>query len=291
MLKVLITGSNGMLGSCLAMNLSGNYDIYMTSRQLQRSLPQSLKYYSKDLADESYSDLIEWSNPDAIIHCAAITDVNFCQKNPEQAFLINSHSVKKLSNYCPHAKIIFISSDAVFPSSPMSHFDCPLSPQTVYGMSKVKGERFLCESTNPHLIVRTTIVGSKFNHTASGFVDWLLASLQQLEPVSLYEDNLFTPISIWDLALEIDFLLSSPITGIWNISGSEACSKHSFGLYLAQKMELDTSLISKGLLSLQNAAIPRCLDQSMSSIDYMKAFDRALPSIDATVASLVKHLS
>ena len=104
-----------MLGSSLAIELcKEKYKVFGTGFS-KISLPIDYKVF--DLKTDSYKTLIEWSNPEIIIHCAALTDGNYCENNFKDAFNINSFSVKKLiENSKDNVKIIYISTDAVFSS-------------------------------------------------------------------------------------------------------------------------------------------------------------------------------
>ena len=152
-----------------------------------------------------------WSNPDLIIHCAAITDGNFCQKNPFQAFNVNGLSMQKiLDSTESKVKIIYISTDAVFSSlSSNACEDDFTRPDNIYGKSKELGEFFLLNSDRNYLILRTTIVGKNINLSKEGFLEWILNSVKNNNKVNLFEDVLFNPITIWDLIEEIIFLLDS----------------------------------------------------------------------------------
>ena len=141
-MKILITGASGMLGSSLASELSKSHEVFGTGNS-KVNLPFNYKPF--DLAEESYKTLIEWSKPDFIIHCAALTNGNYCENNALEAFTINAYSVKKLLDATPeNVKIIYISTDAVFPSKIhlAKENECT-SPESVYGKSKELGEFFL----------------------------------------------------------------------------------------------------------------------------------------------------
>ena len=92
-MRILVTGASGMLGSCLCLELSKKHQVYGTGNSLI-NLPFNYKAF--DLLNENYDELIKWSNPELIIHCAALTNANYCQSNYLEAFRINAFSVKKL---------------------------------------------------------------------------------------------------------------------------------------------------------------------------------------------------
>ena len=291
-MNILITGANGMLGSCLSTVLGDLGSLYLTSSSETSLVSSSQNYFQKDLLDADYHDLINWSTPDIIIHCAAITDLSYCEKNPNVAFSVNSDSLAKLLVLCPNSQIIFISSDAIYGDHCLSSIHSSPSPTTIYGLTKLKAEEFLTSSNNDnYAVVRTTIVGPHMYRECTSFVGWLLKSLRNSQSISLYSDNYFSPISIWDLASEIRFILLNKIKGIWNISGSESCSKFEFGSKLATQLGYDLALISEGFLGDHTATVPRCLDQTLSCAEYINEIGRSLPGTDATIMSISDHLN
>ena len=114
MKRILVTGASGMLGSTLALDLSKSHKVFASGNS-HMNFPIDYKIF--DLSNESYKELIDWSKPELIIHCAALTNGNFCQNNPFDAFNINGYATKKFLDATEdHVKIIYISTDAVFPS-------------------------------------------------------------------------------------------------------------------------------------------------------------------------------
>ena len=207
MKRILITGASGMLGSSLAIDLSRSHNVFATGNS-KMSLPLNYKIF--DLSNESYKELIDWSKPELIIHCAALTNGNFCQNNPFDAFNINGYATKKFLDATEdYVKIIYISTDAVFTSSlnMAKEIDCTF-PDNVYGKSKELGEFFLLNSNRDYLVLRTTIVGLNTYSNKNGFIEWILNSVKAKETISLFDDVLFSPISIWDFISEINFLVN-----------------------------------------------------------------------------------
>ena len=170
-MRILVTGVSGMLGSSLAVELSQKHKVFGTGNSVM-SLP--IDYRIFDLSNESYKELIDWSQPELIIHCAALTNGNYCQNNPLEAFNVNGCATKKLMDASEdHVKIMYVSTDAVFSSSlhMAKEIDCS-SPENVYGKSKELGEFFLLNSNRDYLILRTTIVGLNAYRDKEGFVEW-----------------------------------------------------------------------------------------------------------------------
>ena len=140
---MLITGASGMLGATLVNFFLKDYNVFGTGATDFENT--DFNYMKFDLASDSYEDLITWSKPNIIIHCGALTNGNYCEENPTKAFNVNGVSVQKfLKATISNVKIIYISTDAVFPSklNLAKESDC-VYPENVYGKSKELGEFFL----------------------------------------------------------------------------------------------------------------------------------------------------
>ena len=227
MINVLVTGSSGMLGYSLSKYLSNSFNVHSTGKSNYVKGLQN--YFSFDLKESSYKELIKWSNPDVIIHCAAITDGEFCEKHPKIADEVNGLSLKKIiDSVKENVKVIYISSDAVFSSSstfPDENFKT--NPQSAYGKSKEIGEKYLLRYSKNFNIVRTTIVGLNFNlnYKKKSFVDWIISSNLNQVKIKLFDDVIFNCISIWDFSKEIKFIIENNISDkILHISGYDLCS-------------------------------------------------------------------
>lgn len=292
MSNILITGCSGMLGASLSTHLSKYYKVYATGKS--KYVEGVKNYKSFDLSNECYKELIDWSHPDLIIHCAALTNGNYCQKNPQEAFEINGISVNKfLKSTSETVGIIYISTDAVFPSSlGFAKESDYVSPENIYGKSKELGEFFLnISSDRNYTIIRTTIVGLNINkHKSVGFVEWIINRAKKKEEIGLFTDVLFTPITIWDLAEEINFLIKTENINseILHISG-EICSKYHFGKKLLDSLCISTEkLVESSIVSFDDRA-KRSNNQSLDSSFYKKKYKRALPNLNKTIKRIVNH--
>ena len=291
MKRILITGASGMLGSSLAIDLSRSHNVFATGNS-KMSLPLNYKIF--DLSNESYKELIDWSKPELIIHCAALTNGNFCQNNPFDAFNINGYATKKFLDATEdYVKIIYISTDAVFTSSlnMAKEIDCTF-PDNVYGKSKELGEFFLLNSNRDYLVLRTTIVGLNTYSNKNGFIEWILNSVKAKETISLFDDVLFSPISIWDFISEINFLVNknSYKHKIFHLAGGDVISKYDFGKLLIKSLSLDLSYIKKGNISKFIDRAKRSNDQSLDCTFYQKIFNRKLPKIQDTIKTIKNNI-
>jgi len=285
--RILITGASGMLGATLASAWRDKYTVFATDHtNFNNNTVKNFKEF--DLLSDSYEELINWSTPDVIIHCAAITNVDQCEEQPKQAVAVNAGSVKKLlQSINNNTKIIFISSEAVF--SGVQHLaseNDKTTPQTVYGESKVAAEKYLKEAGNSHLIIRTTIVGKNINTNRTGFVEWLVNSAKHKKEITLFDDVFFTPITIWDLMEELEWVLENNVFGTIHIAGKRLISKFEFGKQIYERLGFNASLIHKGSVDNVCFQAKRSKDMSIDSSYYHKLSKHSLPSIDKTVRLL-----
>ena len=291
MKRILVTGASGMLGAALVDELKTNFNIFATGNSLFEK--QYINYKKFDLKSESYADLIKWSNPEIILHCGAITNGNYCEDNPKESFDINGISVRKFLTATKNkVKIIYISTDAVFPSTLnlAKETDC-VSPENVYGKSKELGEFFLNSSNNRNFtIIRTTIVGLNINKEREGFVEWIINSSKNDEDFGLFKDVLFSPISIWDLAAEINFLIKTDNINseTIHISG-EMCTKYKFGYKLIKMLKISDKKLSPTSIASFKDRAKRSNDQSLDSSFYQKKYKRELPSLNKTVTNIKEN--
>ena len=291
MLNVLITGASGMLGATLVNEYKNNFNVFATGNS--NFTEQYINYKKFDLRSKSYKELIEWSDPDIIIHGGALTNGNYCEENPNDAFNINGISVQKFLRATNNdVKIIYISTDAVFPSSLhlAKELDC-VSPENVYGKSKELGEFFLKASIDrSYTIIRTTIFGLNLNTNKTGFAEWIINTAKERKELGLFTDVLFTPISIWDLANEIEFLIKTDNINSESLHiAGELCTKFEFGYRLLDKLNISTKTLSKSSISSFKDRAKRSNDQSLDSSYYTEKYQRELVSLDQTILKLKEH--
>ena len=289
MKRVLVTGASGMLGATLVKLWSNKYNIFATDRNnFPGNTAKNFKIF--DLKSENYEELTEWAKPDIIIHCAAITNVDYCEENKDEAMVVNGESARKLIDSAPNAKLIFISTDAVFPcQTHLANENSTMGPENIYGKSKEYGESFIKKSLKNNCIVRTTIVGKNINIYKQGFVEWIINSIKRGSHIALFNDVFFTPISIWNLADELEWIMNNDVPRILHISGTESMTKYEFGYRFCHEMKLDASLIKAGSMDNIQFREKRAKDQTLDSSYYISISKHKLPNFEDNIKTLVKY--
>lgn len=217
-MNILITGAKGMLGSALQKTLSPKHTVH----------PFDID--KMDITDyaKSYS-IAAGVKPDLIIHCAAYTDVDGCEKNEEKAYLINSTGTQNIALVCQKLDIpmVYISTDYVFDGAknePYLEFDKP-NPLSVYGKSKYAGEAFVTFLLNKFYIIRTSWL---FGYGGKNFVDTIINLTYEKDELCVVNDQVGCPTYASDLAGAISELIETPFFGIYHITNDGCCSWYEF---------------------------------------------------------------
>ena len=125
-----------------------------------------------------------------------------------------------------------------------------------------------------------------------GFIEWIINSVKAKDTISLFDDVLFTPISIWDFIVEINFLIDQNSYGrkILHLAGREAITKYKFGKLLIKELSLDTDYIKKGYISKFRERAKRSNDQSLNCSYYQNVNNRKLPNLKETISKLKNNI-
>lgn len=251
--KILITGSNGLLGQKLVSLLVQQVDIRLivTSRGANRlSFTDRYDYQEMDITDaEQVAKVIEKNRPDAIIHTAAMTNVDQCESEKDLCWTMNVKAVEYLVEVCEKHDIFLchLSTDFVFDgeAGPYSEEDKP-SPISFYGWSKYAAEEVVKRSKCPWSIIRTVLVyGITNDMSRSNIILWVKNSLEAQKPIKVVTDQLRTPTLVEDLALGCWLSVDKKAEGIFHISGKDFLTPYEMAVKTADFFGLDKSLISR----------------------------------------------
>ncbi len=253
-MKILITGANGMLGSTLTEQLlKTNHQILATGKGIFRCnhliFNEISSYATLDILNPNdIEDTVAKFQPDAIIHAAAMTQVDDCEQNKELCSRINTVASKQLmaaAQKCG-ASFYYISTDFVFSGEdgPYKETD-KTGPINFYGKSKLQTEEALKESGMNWCIIRTVLLYGKTDHiNRSNFIYWVRDNLLAKKPIKVVDDQIRTPTYIPDLVAGIIKAVELQARGIYHISGSDTLTPYEMSIQVADYLNLDKQLIS-----------------------------------------------
>ncbi len=215
-MRVFVTGAKGQVGRELARVLAGE-QLYLATHQVD------------EVSDERIVETIVRERPDLVIHAAAMTDVDACERDSEQARLVNELGTRWVARGAARAGafLVAISTDYVFDGNkggPYVESD-PTRPLSVYGATKLAGETAAREECPRVCIVRTAwVFGVGKNH----FITWVLNRVRQGEPVRAVTDKYGSPTSTKDLVAAILRLAECKATGIVHVAGAGWCNWYEY---------------------------------------------------------------
>jgi dTDP-4-dehydrorhamnose reductase len=283
-MKIAVTGASGMLGTSLIEYLSKKYKVFGTSR-FKGLTGESINWDCFDLTNINLlENWLKKVKPDLVIHCAAIVDVDFCEKNIFLAKNLHVETTRAIANYLDlnNARLIYISTDSVFDGKKNSAYDenDPENPLNVYSKTKLLGEK-IAQSINNSVSLRTNIVG--YTRHGSSFAEWILNGLINNEELNLFHDVYFSPLNVYDLTLIIEKIIQNPIYGLFHCTSRDSISKYDYGEKMSQIFQLPNSNLNKVTLDniKLNASRPKnmALDIKKISISLDHVFPAAIDSI------------
>lgn len=253
MKKILVTGSNGLLGQKLVHLIldHSNHILLATSKGENRLKSRSdFDYRSLDITDKNRVDsIVSEFKPDVLINSAAMTNVDACESFQEDCIALNVGGVKNLVAACENhnTHLIHVSTDFVFDgkAGPYSENDQP-NPLSFYGQSKYDSELIVSNSSlSKWSIARTIIIyGIVENMSKSNIVLWAKSALESGSELKIVDDQFRSPTYADDLAKGCLLIAEKEKNGIYHLSGKESMSILELVYRVADFYGLDKSTIS-----------------------------------------------
>jgi len=295
MKTILTTGSNGLLGQKLTEKVLAERKLKLvaTSKGVNRyAVKEGYEYAEMDILNAvQVREVIERYSPDAIVHTAAMTNVDTCETNKELCRQLNVDSVQTLISICEEKKIqlIHLSTDFVFDgaSGPYKEEDT-VNPVSYYGESKVLAEELLQNSKTNWAILRTILVyGITSDMSRSNIVLWAKGALEKASPINVVNDQWRMPTLAEDLAEACLLAVEKNAKGIYHISGKDYMSIADLVRKVADYWGLKQSFINEISSAGLNQAAKRpirtgfVLDKAIKDLDYHPhSFEEGLAILD-----------
>ena len=239
-MKLLITGSSGLLGSKL-VTAAGGHEIISTYGT-KPLLPNSIKM---DITDKNEAlRVMSKFKPDVVIHAAAETDVDKCEMNKKHAWKVNADGTKNIAKACAEmgVKPVYVSTDYVFDGE-KGLYDEEDEPKPInhYGLTKLEGERHVTK-IGDHLIVRASVLYG-WHPWKKNFATWVLNSLRQEKQITIVDDHYNSPTLADNLAELLLEAVEKGLIGLYHTAGAERISRFKFALEIARTFGLNSELV------------------------------------------------
>lgn len=279
--RMLLTGGSGLLSTNFAVVGRDKYNIVLGLNNKIISIKNVKSVKLNLVSKEKLQTQIRELRINIIIHNAGLTSVENCEKNPSLAFMVNFELAKLLADVCKELDIllVYISTDHLFDGkSSFATENKKLNPINYYAKSKALAEEYISNMCKKKIIIRTNFFcwGPSYRWS---FSDKIIYTLENKEKIFLFQDVFFTPILASVLFDCLSYLIDRENFGIYNIVSSERLTKYEFGIMLAKKFKLNTSLISKNKLSLSHHLTKRPYDMSLSNKKILSNIPFEIPKI------------
>ncbi|RAV98448.1 SDR family oxidoreductase [Pseudochryseolinea flava] len=249
-MKILVTGSNGLLGQKLSVLLQQdkNVELIATARGKSHLDITNGQFISLDVSDKhAVDEIFSRVKPDVVIHGAAMTQVDQCETDREACWKTNVDATQYITDACiqHNTHLVHVSTDFIFDGShgPLDEEEKP-NPVNYYGESKLAAEQLIMRSHASWSILRTVLVyGITNDMSRSNIVLWVKNSLEQGKTIQVVNDQWRTPTLAEDLAMGCYLAAIKKAKGIYHISGKDFLTPYDIAIATADYFNLDKSLI------------------------------------------------
>tara|TARA_B100001059_G_C17830879_1_gene584642 strand:+ start:973 stop:1845 length:873 start_codon:yes stop_codon:yes gene_type:complete len=280
--KVLVLGAYGFFGTYLCSHLNElKYDVLKHGRHSKAD-------YLIDLTScKEILNFLKTNKPNVIINLVALTNVDYCEKNPLEAFISNTKIVENISKSIIDCKfeirLIHFSTDQVYNGNG-SHLENIVNPINVYGITKYFGEKMISNDLNS-IILRTNFVGRNYLNSNS-FSDWLYKSAIDKDKITIFNDIYFNPLHILTLCnLISNHIINSKVVGTFNLGSKEGISKSEFALLFIDKLNIYSNF-KIGYSSEFNFNAKRPKDMRTNVSLFENQFKLKLPNLESEIEKL-----
>ncbi len=289
MSNVLITGACGQLGKSVVTNFPAGYKL--TTVDLLSESEQN-NYYQLDITDPvAVEELVQKVKPDIIVHLAAMTNVDGCERNPELSYAANVASVSILSRAAPEAHLIHISSDYVFDgkSGPYDESD-QVNPINVYGQHKLESEFICLDHPGRSTVIRTNVVFDYIPTTQASFVKWVIDQLAEHNQIRIVNDQWNNPTWTDSLARTIYYFILNQTDGLYHFGGEDWLNRYDFALMIARVFNLDPDLIIPISTTELKQDAPRPLKSGLKTDLIRMKFGLTIDSLEECLTKIRQRL-
>lgn len=245
-MNLLVTGASGLLGTRISqIATKQNYRVYSAYNQ---HVPQFGTPIKLDLIDKTAVTLaFEKTKPDVVVHAAALSDVDRCEKEKELAWKTNVEATSTIAQLCQMKDcfLTYVSTDYVFDGKKGNYRETDLTnPINHYGLTKLEGEERVKGSNTQHCIARTSVIYGAIPATGkTNFALWVIEQLRKKEQARTVIDQWNSPTFNTNLAEMVLEILEKRITGTFHLAGATRLSRCEFAQHITKTFNLDPDYV------------------------------------------------
>lgn len=287
-MRILITGASGLLGLNLALETTHRHTVFGTVNDHRLKTDAFTVIQTNLLAPGSVERLLEHTQPEWVIHCAALANLDACEADPDLARQLNTDLPRTLARHVARsgARMLHVSTDSVFDGlrGDYSEEDLP-NPLGVYSRTKLDSEQAVLEVDPTAIIARVNLFGWSLRGNRS-LAEFFFNNLSQGRQVMGFTDVYFCPLLANDLAGIFIRMFEKHLSGLYHVVSSESLSKYDFGMRLARRFSLDGSLINPTSVAQSGLKAARSPNLTLRTHKLASALGESLPSLSTGLERL-----
>ncbi len=244
-MRVLVTGASGLLGLNLALEAAQEHTVFGVANSHPLRAETFTVIKTDLLAPGAVEQVLAQSQPDWIVHCAALAIIDACERAPELAWRLNKELPEKLARAARGgARLLHVSTDAVFDGQRGDYIETDRpNPLSVYAQTKLAGEQAVAAADPEAVIARVNLFGwSLFGRRSLS--EFFYNNLSAGNPVQGFTDVYFCPLLATHLAGLLLQMLDADLHGLYHAVSAACLTKYDFGVALAGRFGLDADLIA-----------------------------------------------
>lgn len=291
--RILVTGASGLLGINLALEASraasvfglvNDHPLHLNAADQQDLFHGRFTPVRGDLNTPGTAQrLLDEIQPDWVIHCAALANLDACEADPDLAHQVNQEVPRFLARYVARggARFLHVSTDAVFDGLAGNYCESdPTNPIGVYAQTKLGAERAVLEEYPQAIVARVNLFGFSPSGKRS-LSEFFLYNLLAGRTVMGFTDVIFCPLLANHLAQVFLEMLQKNLSGLYHVVSSECLSKYEFGLRITRRFGLDENLIQPKSVSQAGLIAARSPNLSLRTDKLTQALGHPTPNISA----------
>ena len=269
-MKLLVTGINGFVAGSILAHARKNWEVHGVDITETAGLPSDIRAHQLDLTDPvKLAELFDQIKPDAVIHTAAIANIDVCENYQDLAWKVNVEITKSLAELCQKndTKMIVCSTDTVFDGIKGDYLETDASNGVnYYAKTKIEAEKIVLGASSKNIVARLSLVmGLPVLGKGNSFLADMIEKLKKGETVKFPANEIRTPVDVVTLGSALAELAGSSYGGIIHLSGSTKINRYQMAILIAEQLGLNPELIEGTDSNALAGRAPRPNDASMKN--------------------------
>ena len=269
-MKLLVTGINGFVAGSILAHARKKWEVHGVDITETAGLPSDIRAHQLDLTNPvKLAELFDQIRPDAVIHTAAIANIDVCENKQDLAWKVNVEITKSLAELCQKngTKMIVCSTDTVFDGIKGDYLESD-SPNGVnfYAKTKIEAEKIVLGASSKNIVARLSLVmGMPVLGKGNSFLADMIEKLKKGETVKFPANEIRTPVDVITLGSALAELAGSSYGGVIHLSGSTKINRYQMAILIAEQLGLNPELIEGTDSNALAGRAPRPNDASMKN--------------------------